>query len=423
MKPRKFPHALALAFLLMVGAGLPMINHRLGGAPLAPWGLSVAAYTFFLGMSAGAFPVATLPFVFGYRRFRPLVSLALFISLVSLLTALVFVAADVAHPERLAQALLRLNPSSVILWLVVGYLAFGGLVTLMLAYSLRPHWAERARRRGGLVPWLLSFGYRAGPAQERRDHAVLGVLSAIGLLMCLALAASTGSLLSVQSGRLFWHPGLFPISFVASALLSGAAAVVTAACLFGRGGNAYKATLLLLSRLVGVTLIIHATVLPSEILILLQGGIPAHLAVLREIMAGPYPWVFWVGQIGLGTIVAATLLLLPKRPTLTVAAAAGLLALFGVFAFRLNFVIVPLTLTQTGFPAAEGLALQLGEHYVPDAYEWSMVLFAMGLGGLVFLVGQRWLPILPASAPVQFELAAHGRRFPRKFAGRLGQLG
>jgi Ni/Fe-hydrogenase subunit HybB-like protein len=419
MNPRKFPYGLALACLLMIAAGVPTLAHRLSAAPVgadaavSPWGLWVAAHTFFLAMSAGAFPIATLPFVFGYRRFRPLVNLALFISLVALLTALLFVTADLAHPERLSHALLQPNPSSVILWVIVSYIAFGLLLSVMLAYSLRPYWAERARQRYSLAARVLSLGYQPGPAQEKREHAVLALLSAVGLLLCIALAGSMGSLLSVQSGRLYWHPGLFPISFVASAFLSGAAAVLAAASLFGRGGSAYKATLLLLARLVGVMLIVHAAVLPSEILIVLQAGIPAHVEILRQITAGPFPWVFWVIQIGLGTILATALLLAPPRPTLAVSAAAALLALFGVFAFRLNFVIAPLTLTQSAFPGAEGFAFLAGEHYVPTAYEWNLVLFAIGMGGLLFLLGRRLLPILPDSAPVQFELAARGRRiFP-----------
>jgi Ni/Fe-hydrogenase subunit HybB-like protein len=424
---KNFPHGLALACLLMIAAGLPTLSNRLSAAPIgaeaavSPWGLWVAAHTFFLAMSAGAFPIATLPFVFGYRRFRPLVSLALFVSLVSLLTALVFVTADLAHPGRLTHALLEPNPSSVILWVILTYIAYGVLLTVMLAYSLRPYWAEIARRKHAMAARVLSFGYRSGAAQEKREHVVMAVLSAVGLLICIALAGSMGSLLSVQSGRLYWHPGLFPISFVASALLSGAAAVLAAASLFGRGGSAYKATLLLLGRLSGVLLIVHAAVLPSEIFIVLQAGIPAHIEILRQITAGPYPWVFWIGQVGLGTIVAAALLLLPSRPTLHVAAAAALLTLFGVFAFRLNFVIAPLTLTQSAFPGAEGFAFPAGTQYVPTAYEWNLVLFAIGLGGLVFLLGRRLLPILPDSAPVQFELAARGRQIFSPFGASVRQ--
>jgi Ni/Fe-hydrogenase subunit HybB-like protein len=426
MNQSKFPSVLTLACLLMMAAGLPTLAHRMSApiaadAAVSPWGLWVAAHNFFLAMSAGAFPIATLPFVFGYRRFRPLVGLSLFVSLVSLVVALLFVTADLARPERLAHALSQPNASSAMIWVIAGTLLYGLLLVVMLAIVLRPHWAERARRRHSMTARMLSFGLRPSPKQERREHSLLAMLSAFGLLICLALAGSMGSPLSVQSGRLYWHPSLFPITFVASALVSGAAAVLAAASLFGRGGSAYKQTLLLLGRLVGVLLIVQAAVLPSEIMIVLQAGISAQLEVLRQIAAGPYPWVFWVLQLGLGTILATALLLAPPRQTLAVSAAAALLTLLGVFALRLNFVIVPLTLPQSAFPGTEGFAFPAGQTYVPSAYEWNLVLFAVGLGGLLFLIGRRWLPILPESAPVEFELAARGRELLSTFGPSVRQ--
>ena len=53
-----------------------------------PWGLWVALYVYFIGLSAGSFLVSALVYVLGMKRLEPLGKLALFTALVTLLAAL-----------------------------------------------------------------------------------------------------------------------------------------------------------------------------------------------------------------------------------------------------------------------------------------------------------------------------------------------
>ncbi len=409
MKKFEFPTRLVILLLLVTGAGMSGVYERFvhehantAGTQPVPWGLWIAAYTFFSGISAGAFPVAAMPFLFGNRRFRPLVPTALLVALVGLVTAMIFVLVDLGRPEKAWHALRAPNFDSVMTWVIWLYSGYGALLAAMLWFVLRPDWAQKAKETGSRIARLLAFGWEASSRQEKRDRHVLVGMSVVGLAMAMSLAGGVGSLFAVLGGRSFWHSSLFPVAFLVSALLSGGSIIVTAATLLGRGGYAFKTTLLTLSRYIGALLIVEMVIIPAEALIVIKGGIPSHVAVLKAIAAGPFPWIFWVVQLGLGTLLAAGLIFIPKRRSLTVASIAALLVLLGVFAFRLNFVIPQMMPTMEPV----GTSLHIGEDYVPNLLEWNIVVFGIGFAALTFLAGCRWLPILSERAPVQFELAA-----------------
>ena len=396
----KFPWLVGGAFLTMFLVGLPGIYDRIAyehshtaGSDVTPWGLWVVAYIFFSGIAAGAFPIAALPHVFGYRRFRPLVGTALLVSICALAAAMLFVLVDLGRPERAVTHVLHPNFHSVMFWVIASYGMYSALLGLMSYFSFRPSWGESAKSTGKLLYRALSLGYRGTEAQTRRNDLILRVVGSFGLLVSLALGGGVGMLFAGLGGRSFWHSGLFPITFIVSALLSGAALVLASATLCGRGGAAFKTTLLVLARFMSLLLVVELVIIPVEALLTLNGGIPSHVAVLQVIGGGPFAWVFWVLQLGFGTIVALWLLVGPKQQTLALAAVAALYVLVGVFAFRLNFVIPQLV--NNSAP------------YIPNLMEWNVVICGVGVAGLVFLIGSRLLPVFPANAPMEFELAAH----------------
>ena len=61
---------------------------------LIPWGLWVAFYIYFIGLSAGSFLISTMIYVFGIRRFEPIGRMALFSAFIALSAGLVFILLD-----------------------------------------------------------------------------------------------------------------------------------------------------------------------------------------------------------------------------------------------------------------------------------------------------------------------------------------
>lgn len=410
----KTPSPVLLGCLVMMAVGVPGVLDRIAnGQPaspqLIPWGLWIAVYTFFSGIAAGAYVVAALAYVFDYRRFRPLVPFALLVSLVSLVSAIVFVLADLGHPERAFHILLRSNTRSMMAWVIGLYNVFGIVLVTMLGVLLRPAFAQRAAEGGGRLSKLLAFGYVHG-APPPDDSFGLKLLGMVGLACALGLGGGVGALFSVLGSRAFWHSGLFPITFLISALLSGLAFVLGGASLLGRGGNAFKGTLLILGRLIGYLLVVEMIILPAETLIVINGGIPSHISVLKAIGAGPYPWVFWILQVGIGMLSALLLVFLPKRTSLAAVSVASLCVLVGVFAFRLNFVIPQLAIGDFAISDGQGT-------YLPDLVEWSLVAFGAGLAGTMLFIGSKLLPVFSGNTPLDFELAT--RWVARPWSGLL----
>lgn len=400
----KLPIVVFMGCLVATVMGLPgVVERAFAGMPEAPqqipWGLWIAAYTFFSGISAGAFAVVALAHVFDYRRFRPLVPFALLAALVALIGAIAFVLADLGHPERSFHIFLEPNFGSVMAWVITLYNAYALVLVVMLWAVLRPHWARQAKATGKLLPRILAGGYRAPEGPPHRDSLSLKILAIVGLVCALGLGGGVGALFSVLGGRALWHSGLFPITFILSALLSGLSFVLGGATLLGRGGDAFKGTLLILGRLIGYLLIVELVILPAEALVIVNGAIPSHLSVLEAIGAGPFPWVFWGMQVGVGMLAALLLFFLPRRPSLAAYSVASLFVLVGVFAFRLNFVIPQLAMGDLAVTEGWG-------NYMPHLEEWPLVVFGVGLSGLLLLVGRRLLPVFSSNAPMDFELAA-----------------
>ncbi|MEI8255928.1 MAG: NrfD/PsrC family molybdoenzyme membrane anchor subunit, partial [Deltaproteobacteria bacterium] len=411
MNNTRVPRTIFWASLLMLVASVPGIVERVLAGQLAtqtpeamPWGLWVAAYTFFSGISAGAFAVVALPYVFGYRRFRPLAPFALLVAMVSLAAALLYVMADLGRPERSWHIVLTPNFKSTMAWVVALYMVYGSTLVGLIVLALRPGWQKRADDTGSRVARLLSLGYDGSEKSEQRNERVLSIASCVGLVLSLGLAGGVGALISAIGGRGLWHSGLFPITFTVSALLSGISFVLGGASLLGVGGQAFKQTLVLLGRMIGYLLIGQIFILTAEGLIIINGGIPSHLNIVRAIAAGPYPWVFWGMQVGLGIVAALLLLFLPKRPTLAGTSVAALFVLIGVCAFRLNFVIPELAMAE--FAMSEGHA----QVYVPRAVEWELVVFGVGLVGLMLVAGRKYLPVFEADTAREFDKAARAQQ-------------
>ena len=96
-----------------------------------PWGLWVAGYIYLIGLSAGAFLLSTLVYVFRVKRLQPIGKMALLAALVTLLAAMILVWVDLGHPLRAWRLMFRTNFDSM-----MGKIAYGPLLrTWMSALS------------------------------------------------------------------------------------------------------------------------------------------------------------------------------------------------------------------------------------------------------------------------------------------------
>lgn len=363
---------------------------------IVPWGLWVAAYIYFIGLSAGAFLVSSLVYVFRVKRFESIGRLALFTAVVTLFMALLSISADLGHTFRAWHVLVYPNFRSPMAWMIWLYTAYFALVVVELWFVLRHDLVLGAKKPGlrGTIYGLLLFGSRDESEEMlASDRQIVQILATIGVPLAIMFHGGVGSLFGVISSRPAWHGGLFPILFLVSALASGGALLVLVSAVFQDGLRRNRETVLALGSLVLGLLALDLLLTFSEILVGFYGNEPSVNDNFKLIYGGPYWWVFWIWQLGLGTLVPVVLLVLPltRKNPFAVASACGLIAV-GFLAVRLNIVIPGLADEQLDGISNAYSSARVSTDYVPSVMEILFTSGIIGLGLLMFGIGEWFLP-------------------------------
>lgn len=400
-----------LLWLVAFAAGAYGVYQRLafghdlaGYTSYVPWGLWVAGYIYFIGLSAGAFLLSTLVYVFGLKAFARIGKLALFTALVTLIAALLTIWFDIGHMERFWKVFTRPNFGSMMAWMVWLYTAYFLLLVAELWIALRgdlAQWSDRPGLAGGLARFL-SFGQRdVGAAALKRDAARLKVLGSIGVPLAVAFHGGVGALFAVVEARPYWNSSLLPIMFLVSALLSGSALLTFLVSFFWPKGQdgAVKELVSNLGRIVLGLLTFDVILEISEFLVGLYSTAPAHRGVFLEVAAGQASWLFWGVTVVLGALVPAVLLLTGRNSPGTVGTAALLIAL-SFLALRFNIVVPGLTTSPLPGLANAYIEARLSFHYLPTTMEWLVLLFNGSLAVLLLAIGFNYLPLTTASKEV-----------------------
>ena len=406
---------LGIVWLAALAVGLVGVSQRLlSGHELAnytssiPWGLWVAAYVYFVGLSAGSFLLSALIYVFGLRRLEPIGKLALFTALVSLLAALLTIWLDIGHMERFYYVFSRGNPVSMMAWMVWLYTAYFVVLSIEFWFAMRADLMEVAGEpgiQGRLASLLLgqfgrAFGptplvARSDPHNRDADMRVVRVLGAIGVPLAIAFHGGVGALFGVVGARGFWNAPLYPLLFIVGALVSGGGLLtfITAFFLPNRGSKEHRDMVTYLGQITLGLLAVYLIMVWAEFSITWYADIPAESEPLYQVLGGPYPWVFWVFQVVLGAVVPIAMMTMRPRSVAWVGGAAFLIAAT-FLATRLNIVIPGLV-----EPQLEGLDTaytdsRLSYDYFPSLMEWLVLIFIGALATGLFYAGYRSLPLL-----------------------------
>jgi molybdopterin-containing oxidoreductase family membrane subunit len=338
------------------------------------WGLWVAMYLFFAGVSTGAYMIATLDVLFGVQLFRGTAKAALWGALVTMPAALATIGMDLGHMERIWKVYVQPNFGSLLAQMVWGYTGFIAIILLSL-------WAA-----------------------FRKPQAIwVKPLFALGLFMAIFLSGGVGALLGVNASRSYWHVGLLPAQFPFFSLASGLALMLVVLGWFAPTDDERRPQQLWVLGLATVVLaLVKVYFLWTDFSQSIYGGIPDNVAAVNQVLYGRYWWAFWFLQIGLGTIVPVIVLLQAKLAKNGLwAGAMGVLVLIGFGVARANIVFPALSI-----PELEGLSNAFtGPHlnfdYAPSLMEWSVVLGVVGAATLAFLIGADRLSLLKPTPEVK----------------------
>lgn len=360
-----------------------------------PWGLWIAAYIYFIGLSAGAFLISALVYVFRVKRFESIGRLALFTALITLFLALLSVWADIGHMNRFWHVFAYPNFRSPMAWMIWLYTGYFALVATELWLVVRTDLVAGATGTGGRARFyrLLALGSKDSSAERAaRDRRAVRVLALVGIPLAIMFHGGVGALFGVVAARPAWNSGIFPILFLVSALASGAALLTLVAAIFQDGWRRNRETLETLGHIVLGLLLLDLLFQASEFLVAAYGNVPGHIEGLKLIVSGQYWWVFWGWQLALGTVIPIVLLASRTRHNPRWVALASLLVAVGFIGLRLNIVIPALAVEEIDGLSDAIASSRYSTSYFPSAMEWALTAGVVGLGLLLFGVGERFLP-------------------------------
>ena len=368
----------------------------------------MAAYVYFVGLSAGSFLLSSMICVFGLRKLEPIGKLALFTALVSLLAALLTIWFDIGHMERFYRVFTDGNPASMMAWMIWLYTAYSVVLTVELWFAMRSDLMEATGEHGlkGRVASLLlgrfrdAFGERrvlplSEPHSREADMRVVRVLGAIGVPLAIAFHGGVGALFGVVGARHFWNAPLVPLLFIVGALVSGGGLLTFITAFFWptRGSKEHRDMVTFLGQITLGLLAVYLIMVWAEYSITFYADIPAESKALYQVLGGPYPWVFWVFQVALGAVVPIAMLTLRPRSVSWVGIATFLIAAT-FLATRLNIVIPGLIEPQLEGLDTAYMDSRLSFAYFPSLMEWLVLIFIGAFATGLFYAGYRLLPLI-----------------------------
>src|SRR3990172_532332 len=363
-----------------------------------PWGMWVSFYVYLIGLSAGAFLLSALVYVFDVRRMEQVGKLALFTALITLVGALIVIWLDIGRMERFWYVYAYGRPTSMMAWMVWLYTAYFLLIVAELGFALRQaliRWSARRDLQGALAR-LLTFGFTDASEQARAfDRRTLRLLGTVGVPLAIAFHGGVGALFASVAARPFWNAAIYPIAFIVGALASGGALLTAIVAFFWpqRGTWEHRDLVTFLGRMTLGLLLFYLLLEWAEFSLGLYGQVPGESTPYQEILSGQYWWVFWIIHIVVGAVIPLALLSQLARSVSWVGLAGALIA--GSFiAVRLNVVIPGLVTPQLEGLETAYVDSRLNFSYFPSLMEWLVVVFVGAVIVGAFYLGYRLLPLI-----------------------------
>lgn len=360
-----------------------------------PWGLWVAFDLFFLGLTAGAFLITMLTYVFRIKLLANLGPLAVFTVLVTLMCEFLIISMDLGHPLRVYRFLITPNVGSMLFWLVIFITSMWIIYVPWLYFLLRGYlvdWGNDLRRPGHRLYRFLAGGKTVyTPQDQERDHRRSRFLSYLSLPIGVIFFGAHGALFAILHNRPIWNSAMLPLIFIMAALLSGGALITFLAYLYQPDDKLIQP----LGRVILLILLTFLFLEALQIFVGYQSKITGIVTSLDLIIRGPYWWAFWIVHVAIGSAIPAFLLIAFPENSKMVAWACFLI-IFTFLSVRLNYLIPDMAVYKLEGLQNTFFHQRLRPDYVPNLNEWLVSVWVISLGLLTFLLGTRWLPVIQA---------------------------
>ncbi len=253
--------------------------------------------------------------------------------------------------------------------------------------TLRDAARDRTRR---VVYGIMSFGWRG--SARHWQHWRVGYLLLAGLSTPLVVSVHTIVSFDFAISQLpGWHTTIFPPYFVAGAIFSGFAMVLTL-MIPARKAFGFEAVVTLrhldnMAKVVLATGLMVAYGYAMEWFIAWYSGDPNEWFAFYNRLVGPYQLVYAV-QIFCNVVAPQILWIRAARTNVLVLFLVSILVNIGMWAER--FVIIAVSLTRDFIPSSWA-------NYSPTWVDWGLLFGSMATFGVLFMLFLRFIPAIPIS--------------------------
>jgi len=393
--------ALVAALVAVVGWGLYAYSLQLrdglivtGMRDRISWGLYIATFVFFIGISHAGTLISAILRVSQARWRTPVTRIAEFITVVALICGASFVIIDLGRPDRVLNVFIYGRWQSPIIWDV---LAITTYLTGSIVYLFVPMIPDLALFRDRLTGstsrwrgWLyrtLAIGWIGNAAQRRSLAAAIGIL----MILIIPIAVSVHTVVSwifAMTLRVPWDSALFGAFFVAGAIFSGIAILIIVMAILRRAYRLHEYVtekhFVYLGYLLAAfaAIMIYANI--SELLIhgyKLEEGAEFHL---RQLFLNDFAPLFWFYLIG-GLVGPIVLMLLRATRNIGGVIAAAVLVTLAMWIERYVIVVTGLRVPLMPYQPAD---------YSPTWVEWSIFAGGLALFALLITLFTKVFPVI-----------------------------
>jgi molybdopterin-containing oxidoreductase family membrane subunit len=365
------------------------------------WGVYIVNFIFFMGISyAGALISGTLH-LFRSEWRKPIIRMAEFITIISLLIGPVFILLCIGRLDRLPYIAFFGRIQSPITWDVIaistdiiGCILFLYLALLRDLASLRdykelkvPAWRKNMYR-------ILALGYTGEPEQLKRLKRATDIMAVMVIAIAIIVYSVLAWIFSVtlQPG---WHSTIFGPYFVIAAVYSGSGVLILAMFIFRKVYHLEEHITAKHFVNIGVIMLVLGAFFGyftfSEYLTKWYGS-EKNDELLIHILLDKYYFLFIISNY-VGVIVPMVVMAIPRFRTISNITISAVIVIIALWINR--YLIVVPTLESPYLPIQD--SRQAWMVYSATWVEWSLTAAGVAMFCLLFTLASKMIPVVQVS--------------------------
>lgn len=365
------------------------------------WGLYIALFVFFIGVSMAGTMVSAVLRITGAGWRTPITRVAELVTVAALVVAGLFILFDMGRPDRLVNLVIYGRWRSPVTWDVYGMTTYlmGSLIYLYLALIpdlalCRDRLGQRAGRLRAMLYDALAVGWAGTARQKKRLSVAMGIMMIVIIPIAVSMHTVT-SLLFANTLRESWNSTMFPAFFVSGALYSGTATIIALVAILRKGFHLEEYLTIKHFRYLGYILATTGVMVVffnlSEYTVTGYQLTEESAFHFQQILQGALAPIYWT-YIIVGVLIPILIVIVPAtRNTIGITVAAGMV-IVGMFLERYVIVVAGFRLPLQPYEAPT---------YSPSWVEWSVSAGGAALFALIIVLALKLLPSIAIEETVE----------------------